>query len=76
MHIKIPTMTKLGGNVYIAPFLCRVYVVLHYSIYHNMALIFGGANVRGKSEKALRINFHVLNFVTATQFRGMALHKR
>ena len=42
MHIKIPTMTKLGGNIYIAPFLCKVCVVLHYSIYHNMARNFWG----------------------------------
>jgi hypothetical protein len=38
-------------------------------------VIFGGANFRGKSEKALGVNFHGIKFVTATQSRGVALHK-
>ena len=33
---------------------------------YRMAGIFVGANFRGKSKKALKINFVVLNFVTAT----------
>ena len=33
-------------------------------------------NFRGKSEKALRINYHGFKFVTAIQSRGVALHKQ
>ena len=39
-------------------------------------VIFGGHNFRGKSEKALRINFRRFKFRDSNQSRGVALHKR
>ena len=40
-------------------------------------VIFMGANVRGKSKKALKLIFMILNFVTATSpAKSVALHKR
>ena len=48
----------------------------HAAVTTVWRVIFGGANFRGKSEKALRINFRGFKFREATQSRGMALHKR
>ena len=40
-------------------------------------VIFGGANFRGKSEKALRINFRGFKFRgDSNQSRGVTLHKQ
>ena len=44
---------------------------------HFQGTVWQGANFRGKSKKALKLIFMILNFVTATSpARSVALHKR
>ena len=47
---------------------------MHYTILWQVIVV--GANFHGKSEKALKINFHGFKFHDSNQSRGMALHKR
>ena len=48
----------------------------HYSLHATVwQVIFGGANFRGSQRRPSELMFVVLNFVTETQSRGMALHK-
>ena len=62
---KLPILRYLG--------ICNV---LH--IWHTVwRVIFAGSNFRGKSEKALKINFRGFKFRDSSQYRGVALlHKR
>ena len=47
-----------------------------YREYTVWRVIFVGSNFRGKSEKALKINFHDFKFRDSNQSRGVALlHK-
>ena len=59
--------------------------MLHYNVMEEdvkfdgtvWRVIFVGSNYRGKSEKALKINFRGFKFRDSNQSRGMALlHKR
>ena len=53
--------------------LCNCHALDSHTVWR---VIFGGANFRGKSEKALRINFRDFKFRHSNRSRGVALHKR